>query len=87
MQRVEIQCAKCDNHLGHVFFGENGVPSPKKDPKDRERHCVNSKSVKYDKINPKQTEEFGTIFDGAIIGVCRKQGLAESIPGVPMNSN
>ena len=40
MQRVEIMCAKCNGHLGHVFRGEGFT-------KTNERHCVNSISVKY----------------------------------------
>jgi peptide-methionine (R)-S-oxide reductase len=40
MKRIEITCAKCDGHLGHVFEGEGFTPTD-------ERHCVNSVSVKY----------------------------------------
>jgi peptide-methionine (R)-S-oxide reductase len=46
MRRVEVLCANCHSHLGHVFEGE-GYPTP-----TNLRYCINSISMRFTEEEP-----------------------------------
>jgi len=71
--RVEIRCARCDGHLGHVFEGEGFTAK-------NVRHCVNSLSMRFNPafINGKERAIFG---GGCFWGIQRDFSDFETVVG------
>jgi len=61
-RRVEIVCATCDGHLGHVFRGEQITPKST-------RHCVNSVSLDFKSIKSEEKYKKAYFAAGCFWGV------------------
>lgn len=71
-RRVEIVCAACDAHLGHVFSGEEFTPK-------NNRHCVNSASLDFVSDEHVKVTEEAIFAAGCFWGV---QQLFNKVKGV-----
>lgn len=71
-RRVEITCAACDGHLGHVFEGEGFTPK-------NTRHCVNSISMVF--VPLEQAYFAGGCFWGVEDAFSQVEGVLDAASG------
>lgn len=70
--RMEILCARCDAHLGHVFIGEYLT-------QNNVRHCVNSAAIDFVEDSTVLDTEEAIVAGGCFWGV---EYFLKQIPGV-----
>ncbi len=70
--RTEIECANCEAHLGHVFYGEGFTHK-------NTRHCVNSVSLDFKEPITAAAEERAVFAGGCFWGV---EYYLEKVKGV-----
>jgi peptide methionine sulfoxide reductase msrA/msrB len=71
-RKIEILCARCGAHLGHIFEGENYTPK-------NTRHCINSLSLDFVPNTTVMDTEEGIFAGGCFWGV---EYYFQQLPGV-----